>query len=431
MTRNTGSGVSHDAAWLRLYAAVAAFPLVLTACGGGGGSSPTPSPPPSSASITVTPSNSAVTAPGVGAVNLTAAVTGSTATPTWTLSGPGTLSASSGTVITYTPPTTTDFATSTPVIVSASVAGVTTSTTLTLTTTAAGLTWANVTATPIGTLQSVDFFNSHYVAVSDAGNALVSSDAATWTAEPVLASNTASDHFDAYAVAHLGSTLVAVGARSPSPYTTSTGAAAYSTDGLTWTQASLINVNAPIRALIVSDHLIGVGDGGHIYTSTNGHSWGQVALIPGNFTYNGGTFATIAGADTYLVVGNSGNIAASSDGITWGSTQLPVSVNLRAVAWTGSRFVIVGDNGTIYTSPDGTNIDHNPASAITGTLRSVAVSSTGEIVVVGDSGIESSPDGLTWHARDSAGAAALFDVGYLNGEFVAVGASSAIKTSTH
>ena len=37
MTRNTGSGVSHDAAWLRLYAAVAALPLVLTACGGGGG----------------------------------------------------------------------------------------------------------------------------------------------------------------------------------------------------------------------------------------------------------------------------------------------------------------------------------------------------------------------------------------------------------
>ncbi len=428
MTRNTGSGVSHDAAWLRLYAAVAALPLVLTACGGGGGGS---SPPPSSASITVTPSNSAVTAPGGGAVNLTAAVTGSTATPTWTLSGPGTLSASSGTVITYTPPTTTDFATSTPVIVSASVAGVTTSTTLTLTTTAAGLTWANVTATSIGTLQSVDFFNTHYVAVSDAGNALVSSDAATWTEEPVLASNTASDHFNAYAVGHLGSTLVAVGARSPSPYTTSTGAAAYSIDGLSWTPATLTNVNAPIRGLIVSDHLVGVGDGGNFYTSANGHSWSLVATIPGGVTYNAGAYATVAGMGTYVAVGNAGAYAVSNNGVQWTSITLPVNINLRAIAWTGSRFVMVGDSGTIYTSPDGTTIDHNPTSAITGTLRSVAVSSTGEIVVVGDSGIESSPDGLTWHARDSAGAATLFDVGYLNGEFVAVGASSAIKTSTH
>jgi hypothetical protein len=434
MTRNTGSVANPDAAWLRLYVAVAALPLVLTACGGGGGGSPTPSPSPSpsSATITVTPSNTAITAPGGGAVTLTAAVTGSTATPTWTLSGPGTLSAASGTTITYTPPTTTDFATGIPVIVSASVSGATTNnTTLTLTTAADGLTWGNVTATSIGTLQSVDYFNSHFVAVSDAGNALVSADAATWTSEPVLASSTSSDHFNAYAVAHLGSTLVAVGARSPSPYTTSTGAAAYSTDGLSWTQATLTNVDAPIRALLVGDHLVGVGDGGNIYSSTNGHSWNLVATIPGSVTFNGGTYATVSGASRYVVVGNAGALAVSNDGVQWTSTTLPVSVNLRAIAWTGSRFVIVGDNGTIYTSPNGTTIDNNPTSAITGTLRSVAVSSTGEVVVVGDAGIESSPDGLSWHARDPAGAAALFDVSYLNSEFVAVGAASAIKTSTH
>ena len=438
MTRNTGFGVSHDAAWLRLYAVVAALPLVLTACGGGGGGGGTPTPPPPppaptpSASIAVTPSITTTSAPGGGAVTLSAVVTGSSATPTWTLSGPGTLSAASGAVITYTPPTTTDFDSSAPVIVSASVSGATTiNTTLTLTTTAAGLTWANVTATSIGTLQSVDYFNSRYVAVSDAGNALVSSDATTWTAEPALASNTASDHFDAYAVAHLGGTLVAVGSRSVSPYTTTTGAASYSTDGLTWTPATLTNVTAPIRGLIVGDHLVGVGDGGKIYASTSGQSWNLVATISGAPTFNAGAYGTVSGAGRYVAVGNAGAYSVSNDGVTWVSPTLPITTNLRAVAWTGTRFVIVGDGGTIYTSPDGVVIDHQPTSAISGTLRSVAVSATGEVVIVGDSGIESSPDGLSWHARDPAGAAALFGVSYVNSKFVAVGAASAIKTSTH
>ena len=51
--------------------------------------------------------------------------------------------------------------------------------------------------------------------------------------------------------------------------------------------------------------------------------------------------------------------------------------------------------------------------------------------MVGDNGIETSKDSVHWHARDSAGAGALFNVGWLNGEFLAVGAASAIRTSTH
>ncbi len=69
-------------------------------------------------------------------------------------------------------------------------------------------------------------------------------------------------------------------------------------------------------------------------------------------------------------------------------------------------------------------------SALTGSLRSVSVSSGGVIVVVGDNGIETSTDGIIWTARNASGVAALSGVTFANSEFVAVGASSAIKTST-
>jgi photosystem II stability/assembly factor-like uncharacterized protein len=441
MTRKTGSGASHDAAWLRLYAAVAALPLVLTACGGGGGGSPsapltpppapTPSPTPS-ASISVTPS-ATTTAPNGAAVTLNAVVTGSTASPTWTLNGAGTLSATSGNVITYTPPDSEDFDSDATVIVSASLAGATTqSVSLSLTSlTIAGLNWANVVAPPAGTLQASDYAAGRYVAVSDTGAALTSPDATTWTMATALSSGVATDHFNARAIAHVGGTLVAAGSLSPAPYNTSTSAVATSTDGVTWTMTPTPAVTTPLHGLIASNHFVGLGEGGHLYSSADGHTWAALATITGAGTFNAGLYA----APKYVAVGDAGYIAVSPDGSAWAASQVVVvggsGVNLHGVAYDGTHYIVVGDNGTIATSTDGYAWTPVTTSALTGTLRSVAVSASGEIVVVGDSGIETSKDTTHWHVRDEAGAAALYNVRWLNGQFVAVGGSSAIKTSAH
>jgi hypothetical protein len=441
MTRKPGSDASFDAAWLRLYAAVAALPLVLTACGGGGGGSPTaPLTPPSAptptpaptASISVTPS-ATTTAPNGAAITLNAVVTGSSGTPTWTLDGAGTLSATSGTVITYTPPDSEDFDADATVIVSASLAGATTqSVSLSLSSVViAGLNWTNVVAPPVGTLQASDYAAGRYVAVSDTGVALTSTDATTWTAATVLSSGVSTDHFNARAIAHVGGTLVAAGSISPAPYTTSTSAVATSTDGVNWTMTATPAVTTPLHALIASNHFVGLGEGGHLYSSTDGHTWTTLATIPGASIFNAGVYA----APKYVAVGDNGYIAVSTDGNAWAASQVVVvggsGVNLRGVAYDGTRFIVVGDNGTIATSPDGYAWLPVATTALTGTLRSVAVSASGEIVVVGDNGIETSKDGTHWRARDSAGAAALYSVGWRNGQFLAVGAGSAIKTSTH
>jgi hypothetical protein len=57
------------------------------------------------------------------------------------------------------------------------------------------------------------------------------------------------------------------------------------------------------------------------------------------------------------------------------------------------------------------------------------VSAAGTIVVVGDQGIETSTDGITWTARNASGVAALDGVTFGNGAFVAVGGSATVKTS--
>ncbi|MBW8756650.1 MAG: hypothetical protein JF586_03470 [Burkholderiales bacterium] len=440
MSKDTGSVASSDYAWMKLYAAVAALPLALAACGGGGGGSSAPpqSPPPSPSpapapgvSITVTPS-STTTVQGGPAITLVAAVTGSTDTPTWTLTGPGSISAGTGTTITYTPPAAGTLTANATVTIAAALTGATTqNVTLTVTVAAlAGQTWSNATTTPIGNLEAVDFGVSRYVAVSDQGGALASTDGGTWSAVPLFTSNVPTDHFKAYGLAHSSSTMVAVGSISPTPYTSSSGAVAYSTDGTTWAMGSLPADATPIHSVVWGSRFVGFGEAGHLYSSSDGHSWSALATITGAGTLNSGVF----GNGKYVVVGDKGYIAASGDSVAWLAGQVVVvggkAINLHGITWTGSMFVTVGDNGLITTSKDGSAWTTPATSAVSGTLRSVSASPGGEIVIVGDNGIETSEDGVHWTARDANGAAALNSVTYASGKFVAVGANSAIKTSS-
>lgn len=440
MTKTTGSAASPDHSWMKLYAAVAVLPLALAACGGGGGGgsptppapAPTPTPAPApSPSLTVMASATSTTPSGTP-ITLTATVVNSTDSPTWTLSGPGSLSASTGTVVTYTPPVTGSLDANATAIVSAALTGATTQTVnLTVTVPAVvGLNWTNVTAGAVGNLLGVDYAAGKWVTVSDQGAALASTTAATWTPITLFTSNLSTDHLKANVIGHFGSTFVAAGSISSSPYTTFTGAVASSTDGTTWTMGALPAGSTPIHGLIAGTRLIALGETGHLYYSTNGTTWAALTTVNGPQTINAGVF----GGGRYVGVGDAGWIIASSDSTAWAAGQVVkiggVGVNLHGIAWTGTQYVAVGDSGAISTSPDGAAWSALHTSALTGSLRSVAVSSTGLIVVVGDQGIETSTDGITWTARNDSGVVALSGVSFANSEFVAVGAASAIKTST-
>ena len=303
--------------------------------------------------------------------------------------------------------------------------------------TSIGQNWANASVGSVGNLVGVDYDDNLFVTVSDTGAAVTSADLATWTPATLLTSNVSTDHLKAYGIGHMGSNFVAFGATSSAPYTTSTGAVATSADGVTWTMATLPAGATPIHGLIAGTRLVGLGEGGHLYASTNGQTWSVLTTItaatgaPAVGTLNAGAY----GGGRYVGVGDNGYIIESGDGVAWGSAQVITAnnagVNLHGVAWTGTQFIAVGDNGAISTSPNGTAWSALRTSAISGALRAVTVSSNGVIVVVGDSGIETSTDGVTWTARNASGVAQLAGVTFGNNEFVAVGASSTVKTSNN
>jgi hypothetical protein len=305
--------------------------------------------------------------------------------------------------------------------------------------TSIGQNWTNVSVGSVGNLVGVDYDDNLFVAVSDTGAAVTSPDLATWTPATLLSSNVSTDHLKAYGIGHIGSNFVAYGSTSPAPYTTSTGAVATSSDGVTWTMASLPAGATPIHGLIEGTRLIGLGEGGHLYASTNGQTWSVLTTIipatgaPAVGTFNAGAYG--AGGH-YVGVGDNGYLIESSDdGAHWSSAQVVTvnnaGVNMHGIVWTGTQFVAVGDNGVITTSTNGTAWPKLYTSAIPGALRSVTVSSNGVIVIVGDNGIETSTDGINWTARNASGVAQLTGASFGNNAFVAVGAANTVKTSTN
>ena len=107
----------------------------------------------------------------------------------------------------------------------------------------------------------------------------------------------------------------------------------------------------------------------------------------------------------------------------------PTTNDLQGVCHDGAQFILAGGNGTILTSPDGTN--WTPRSAPTSAfLMSVAVF-PGGLVAVGDGGaiLTSSDHGTNWTARVSGTTNWLSQARWLKDRLIAVGQNGCILTS--
>lgn len=151
------------------------------------------------------------------------------------------------------------------------------------------------------------------------------------------------------------------------------------------------------------------------------------------------------GNNTYVTVGNAATVFAatyeypSAGGVTgWDpATTLPVGLtaNLNSVVFDGSRFVALGDDGSIITSTDSPALTWSDATAIVGApamMNALAVGA-GKYVAVGDTGAiyTSSDSATTWDVQTSGTASNLYGISYVNGNFIAVGASGTLLTSTN
>ncbi len=116
-----------------------------------------------------------------------------------------------------------------------------------------------------------------------------------------------------------------------------------------------------------------------------------------------------------VILGN--NVAASSadGGLTWVSRSIPAGYNIKDVAWSGSRYVAVGTNGTTgvcITSSDGETWTNRTIPATSSGGYTAVVWTGTQFVAIGrNPGFTYvsvvSPDGITWSAGGSLGAAAI------------------------
>jgi len=205
-------------------------------------------------------------------------------------------------------------------------------------------------------LTGIAWNGSLYVVVGSNGIILTSNNATDWNTiifkHPDLESNNEITRYRA--VAWNGSLFLAVG---------DTGITARSFDGTNWTAGNNKTRKPMLDVIWANEQFISVGGGfnifdileGKIMTSSNGIDWQEQAV--GNTYFR----SILWGGGQYIIVGDSGNIYTSPNASINSWTPRPSSSteNLRDVIYNDSIYVVVGFKGAVLSSVSNPNISWN------------------------------------------------------------------------
>ena len=181
---------------------------------------------------------------------------------------------------------------------------------------------------------------------------------------------------------------------------------------------------------------VAVGDRLTIVTSANGLNWDTVVGPVLNYylrdvTFGNGTFAAVGGFN--FVTGSQifkiSLAVVSVDGGDWAPFYPGIPDQyLNGIAYGNGKFVAVGGEGAMTTSPDG--FTWTPGNSGTSSTLNGATFGQNTFVVVGEGGtIFTSPDGFDWTPRASGTTANLHRIAYEYGAFAAVGDDGTILVS--
>ncbi|HOP08448.1 MAG TPA: hypothetical protein PLF13_14340 [candidate division Zixibacteria bacterium] len=227
-----------------------------------------------------------------------------------------------------------------------------------------------------------------------------------------------------YDIAHLGTDkIVAVGDQ---------GAVLSSTDGgQSWT-ASQPTINTFLGVTAAGNSFVAVGRYGTIFTTEDMVNWHQETSIVEQEHLN----AVTSHGDQVIAVGEQGAMleASTTDLSSWSEIDFPIdTLDLYGIAWIDSMYIVVGANGSIYTSPDGAtwteqlwDVDDTDDLV---QLNGVAASNKRFVTVGVGLNIVISSDGETYTRQVYYDSGSLEDVTWTGGRFVAVGWGNAIFTS--
>ncbi len=283
------------------------------------------------------------------------------------------------------------------------------------------LEWAWANPYPVGNeLTSITYGNGMFVATGDDGVILTSANGETWDIQDSGTSN----YLDG--ATWLDNKFWCVGS----------GVVLNSTDGINW-----INPNT---GAAVSGSSIGYNGSCYVITSSSsvrysdddGANWNLINLgtifgwsyrMLWDITWDGSQF---------VVVGDQGTVVTSPDGIAWTEQTSPVSEHLRAISYNGTTFAAIGNGGAIITSTDGASWTQQTSGTSSQLLditwdgsQFVAVgnpSTAGEKICV-----LTSPDGTTWTKHNDDFRASFAGVAWNGSDtLAAVGFNGAIAVSS-
>jgi hypothetical protein len=157
-------------------------------------------------------------------------------------------------------------------------------------------------------------------------------------------------------------------------------------DCQTWSPGDIAGASDQWSSVVwTGAQFVAVGAGGLIATSPDGTKWTTQASGTTE------TLSAVAWSGTRLVAVGDGVATTSPDGVAWTAGSVIQGLALVGVAWAGTRFLAVGPQATLLQSPDGvtwtgtaTTVPVN--SLLFSTLHAIAFSGTRSIVV-GDNGI--------------------------------------------
>jgi hypothetical protein len=301
-----------------------------------------------------------------------------------------------------------------------------------------GTTWTGVTAYPAITWNAVAFGNGLYVAVgydaSEVGAVMTSPDAITWTQQIIVNAPKFSD------IQFAEGKFIAVGLHNAS---TSFGVRS-STDGITW---STVTLPAEIDSMVSVTYgngtwaLLGQDYFGGFYwyaykSVNNGVTWTRVLITQHN-----------AGNDGYIMYGNGIFVVTlpyliqiyySTNLTSWAFSYIqdpdPIGLLTREIAFNGTLFAIIANNGSIYTSPNGINWTRvrNKDVPLYDDVWFAGVGSPEGFIAVGANGygILSSLNGSQWVRTSTIPSGTYNGAVYNEGCFVIVGAAGKVAYSS-
>ncbi len=325
-----------------------------------------------------------------------------------------------------------------------------------------GNSWQVRTSGTTTNLNRVAWMGDHFLAVGDGGKAFSSANGSQWAAISVGATNylyTAAGVTNSHLAAgnlevrlseegNAWSNQLASGLTAPAPawtyysalwnsgYYLLAGRSGFAVEGSKTNSAEPVKwqpLAESVRTWLWSvartpTHYVAVGDYGTILSSPNGVDW-DLELVP--FTTTNSVLLGVGGSSNLLLaVGTQGTVLWGTNVFLWNElSPKPTTNDLQGVCYDGAQFILAGGNGTILTSPCGTNWTRRttPTSAF---LMSVAAF-PGGLVAVGDDGVilTSNDHGTNWTARVSGTTNWLSQARWLNDRLIAVGQNGCILIS--